>query len=156
MGPGYTPYHAGEDWDYIAFMNKAKLPFKATGAKCVLGAALLLTLTGCEGFVGEPRGGVQVDAAVFAPQDDYVYYPGYECYYSVSRHQYAYRDGNRWVAEPKPRGVSADVLRASPSVPMNFHDSPAQHHSEVVKQYPKNWKPTGAKPGQNPDDNQRI
>ena len=31
---------------------------------------------------------------VFVVQDDYVYYPQYECYYSVSRHQYAYREGN--------------------------------------------------------------
>jgi hypothetical protein len=32
----------------------------------------------------------------------------------------------------------------SPSVKMNFHDSPANHHAQVVKQYPKNWKPSGS------------
>ena len=84
----------------------------------------------------------------FAVQDDYVYYPNYECYYSVSRHQYAYLEGNAWVARPAPRGVSVDVLLASPSVKMDFHDSPANHHAAVVKQYPKNWKPSGANQGQ--------
>jgi hypothetical protein len=37
---------------------------------------------------------------------------------------------------------------------MDFHDSPAQHHAAVVKQYPKNWKPSGAKQGQNRKDDQ--
>ena len=85
----------------------------------------------------------EVGNATFVAQDDYVYYPKYECYYSVSRHQYAYREGNAWVSRPAPRGVSVNVLRTSPSVKMNFHDSPAQHHAAVVKQYPKNWKPAG-------------
>jgi hypothetical protein len=31
---------------------------------------------------------------------------------------------------------------------MDFHDSPARHHAEVVKQYPRNWAPPGAKQGQ--------
>jgi hypothetical protein len=53
------------------------------------------------------------------------------------------------VARPAPRGVTVNVLLASPSVKMNFHDAPAQHHAAVVKQYPKNWKPDSAKPGQN-------
>jgi hypothetical protein len=40
---------------------------------------------------------------------------------------------------------------------MNFHDSPAQHHAEVVRQYPKNWKPAGSNQGQkeNRQNNQR-
>ena len=129
-------------------MNIEKLFFKADKAGFVLGAALLLTLTGCVGYVEGPRGGVQVEPYAFAVQDDYVYYPNYECYYSVSRHQYAYREGSAWVARPAPRGVSVDVLLASPSVRMGFHDSPAQHHAAVVKQYPKNWKPSGPNQGQ--------
>ncbi len=81
--------------------------------------------------------------------------PNYECYYSVSRHQYAYREGNAWVSRSAPRGISENVLRASPSVKMNFHDSPAQHHTEVVKQYPKNWKPSGENQGQSRKDDRR-
>jgi hypothetical protein len=46
------------------------------------------------------------------------------------------------------------VLLASPSVKMDFHDSPAQHHAAVVKQYPKNWKPSASNQGQNPKDDQ--
>jgi len=115
----------------------------------VLGAVLLAMLTGCVGYVEGPSTGY-----AFAAQDDYVYYPNYECYYSVSRHQYAYREGNGWVARSAPRGVSVKVMMASPSVKMNFHDSPAQHHATVVKQYPKNWSPPAAKSGQNRKDNQ--
>jgi len=115
----------------------------------VLGAMLLIMLTGCVGYVEGPSTGY-----AFATQDDYVYYPQYECYYSVSRHQYAYREGNAWVARSAPRGVSADVVTASPSVKMNFHDSPAQHHAAVVKQYPKNWSPAAAKSGQSQKNDQ--
>jgi hypothetical protein len=107
------------------------------------------------GYIQAPSAGIYAEPNVFLAQDDYVYYPDYECYYSVSRRQYAYREGNAWVSRPAPRGVSLDVVSASPSVRMNFHDSPARHHAVVVKQYPKNWKPSGASPGQNRKDDQR-
>ncbi len=77
---------------------------------------------------------------VVVAQDDYVYYPQYEVYYSNSRHQYGYRDGNAWAWRPAPPGISLNVLIASPSVRMNFHDSPERHHVDVVKTYPRNWK----------------
>jgi hypothetical protein len=137
-------------------MNDKNLFFQSKKLSLVISAALLTTLTGCVGYVDAPRAGVYVEPPVvdvgFAAQDDYVYYPQYECYYSVSLHQYAYRDGNNWVSRPAPRGVSVDVLMRSPSVKMNFHDSPANHHAEIAKQYPKNWKPSGAKQGQNLKD----
>ncbi|MGB7768256.1 MAG: hypothetical protein WBN22_05310 [Verrucomicrobiia bacterium] len=137
-------------------MNDKKLFFQTNKVGLALCAALLGTVTGCVGYVDGPRAGVQVEPYAFAAQDDYVYYPNYECYYSVSRHQYAYREGNAWVARPAPRGVSVKVLLASPSVKMDFHDSPANHHAAVAKQYPKNWKPAGAKQGpkENRKDNQ--
>jgi hypothetical protein len=129
-------------------MNNKKLFFKADKAGFVLGAALLVTLSGCVGYVDGPRAGVYaappvVETAVVV-QDDYVYYPGYEVYYSNSRHQYAYLEGGAWVSRPAPRGVSVDVLLASPSVRMDFHDSPAHHHTEIVQKYPRNWKPPGS------------
>jgi len=127
---------------YSEFMNSKSLSPATRPIALLLGAALLLPLTGCVAYVDRPaEGSVYVEPnATFAVQDDYVYYPDYECYYSVSRHQYAYREGNTWVARPTPRGASVETLRASPSVPMNFHDSPANHHAAVAKQYPKNWK----------------
>ena len=90
-------------------------------------------------------------------EDDYVYYPDYEIYYSSSRHQYAYLEGGAWVSRPAPRGVSVNVLMASRSVKMDFHDSPANHHAEVVKQYPKNRAQPGSNQGQkdNRKDDQR-
>jgi len=132
-------------------MNHKRPFLRADKLGLALAAAFLMSLTGCVGYVDGPR--AEVDTT-FVAQDDYVYYPQYECYYSVSRHQYAYRDGRNWVSRPAPRGVSVNVLVASPSVKMNFHDSPAQHHAEVVKQYPKNWKPAGARQGQGREDNQ--
>jgi hypothetical protein len=116
---------------------------KADQIGLVLCVVFLGTLTGCVGYGEGPRAGTET---TFVVQDDYVYYPSYECYYSVSRHLYAYREGNAWVARPVPRGIPLNVLRASPSVRMDFHDSPAHHHATVVKQYPKNWSPSGAKP----------
>ena len=101
-----------------------------------MGALLLATLTGCVGYVDGPRGGAYVAPAVVVV-DDYVYYPDYEIYYSSSRRQYAYLEGGAWVSRPAPRGVSVDVLVASPSVRMDFHDSPANHHAEVIQKYPR-------------------
>ena len=115
---------------------------------------LLGTLTGCVGYVDRTQpgeayyDGAPVVQTTFVVEDDYVYYPNYECYYSESRHQFAYRDGRNWVSRPAPRDVSVEVLRASPSVRMNFHDSPARHHATVTRQYPKNWKPSAEKPTQ--------
>src|SRR5450759_28271 len=119
-------------------MNNKKLFFKTDKVGFVLCAALLGTLTGCVGYVDGPRAGYYAEPSVAVVQDDYVYYPGYEVYYSSSRHQYAYREGRAWVSRPAPRGVSVNVLLASPSVRMDSHDSPAQHHAAIVRQYPKN------------------
>jgi hypothetical protein len=119
----------------------------------LFGAALLTTLTGCVAYVDRPtQGSVYVAPQVettFVAQDDYVYYPGYEVYYSSSRHQYAYRDGRNWISRPAPRGVSVNVLMASPSVRMDFHDSPASHHAMIARQYPRNWSPADSNQGRN-------
>lgn len=113
----------------------------------VFGTALLGALTGCVGYVDGPRQGrvyveppsVYVESGVVV-QDDYVYYPRYQVYYSSNRRQYMYRDGRSWVSRPAPPRVSVDVLFASPSVRLDFHDSPSIHHATVVRQYPKHWK----------------
>ena len=117
----------------------------------IVGAALATTLAGCvvgrpgdrSGYRGRPA--VQAQASV-SFQDDYDYYPGYETYYSRNRHEFVYRDGNAWVRRPQPAGVSMSVLLAAPSVRMDFHDSPEQHQSAVVRQYPRNWKRPDVKP----------
>jgi hypothetical protein len=80
-------------------------------------------------------------------QDDYVYYPGYQVYYSGRTHQYIYQDGRSWVTRNGPPRVSVDVLFASPSVRLDFHDSPSIHHAAVVRQYPKHWSPAGSNHG---------
>ena len=124
------------------------------GIGFVSGAALLGVLTGCVGHVDRPP-----QARAYAPpppvyvesrvvvQDNYVYYPGYQVYYSSNRRQYIYLEGRSWVSRPAPPRVSVDVLFASPSVRLDFHDSPSIHHATVVRQYPKNWTPPGSNHG---------
>jgi hypothetical protein len=129
-------------------MNNKKIFFKADKAGFVLGAVLLVTLTGCVAYVDGPRAGIQAEPYVFVAQDDYIYYPGYDVYYSSHRRQYAYLEGGAWVSRPAPPGVSVNVLLASPSVRMDFHDSPAFHHAAVVQKYPRNWAPAGSNQGQ--------
>jgi hypothetical protein len=138
----------GQRVNYVPLMKNHKLFLKTNCVGVALGIAFLGLMAGCVWHESGPRATTYTELDVYAIQDDYVYYPNYECYYSVSRHQYAYREGNRWVARPAPRGVSVSVLVNSPSVRMEFHDSPAYHHAQVAKQYPKNWKPSGAKPDQ--------
>lgn len=131
---------------------------KTTTIGFVFGLALLGLLTGCVGYVDGPRAGVYappssvyVETGV-AGQDDYVYYPGYQVYYSSYRHQYVYQDGRSWVSRPAPPHVSANVLFASPSVRVDFHDSPANHHAEIVRQYPKHWAPPEVNRGNHEDN----
>jgi hypothetical protein len=127
-------------------MNNKLHFFKTAATGSVVGALLLGAMTGCVAEFRAPSIGIYADPApvVFAAQDDYIYYPGYNVYYSSSRHQYAYMEGGGWVSRPGPRGVSVDVLLASPSVRMDFHDSPANHRAAIARQYPKNWKPAAA------------
>jgi hypothetical protein len=139
-------------------MNSGKLLLNTGRAAFGSGAALLLTLTGCmDNTVNRPaQGSVYVEPSIVyaaqpVVQDDYVYYPAYQVYYSNNRHQYAYREGNTWVSRPAPSGVTVNVLRASPSVKMDFHDSPEYHHATVVQKYPKNWSVPAANAGQNPN-----
>jgi hypothetical protein len=100
--------------------------------------------------VAVPGIGVSVTGGAVAVPDNYVYYPAYGVYYNSSRHQYAYMHGNSWVSGPRPLDVSIDVLQASPSVGMDFHDSPALHHKAMVQKYPKAWKPAASNEGQKP------
>lgn len=142
------PHGACGHWDYSASMHKTKFFFMPGKAAFVLGGAL--TLSGCVGYVNGPDAGIYVTpptVTVAAPAN-YIYYPGYDVYYNRSLNQYAYLDGGTWVSRPEPRGVSVDVLLASPSVRMDWHDSPANHHAEMTRRYPRNWSQPGARPAQ--------
>ena len=113
-----------------------------------LSALALVNLTGCVGYVdGSRPAHVYVAPPPVVIADDYVYYPGYHVYYNNYRHQYYYQENRAWVSRPAPRGVSVDVLLASPSVRMDFHDSPSRHHAAVVRQYPRTWTAPSSRPG---------
>ena len=113
----------------------------------LFGVALLGALAGCVGYVDGPRGGGGYVESGVVVQPEYVYYPGYEVYYSGDTRQYVYREGRSWVSRPAPPRVSADVLFASPSVRLDFHDHPSNHHATVARQYPKHWAPPGQSNG---------
>ena len=82
---------------------------RTTGSKIgmvfVLGTALAGTLTGCIGYSDGPRYArvyaqgppVYVEPTVVV-QDDYVYYPDYQVYYSGRTRQYVYLQGRSWVS----------------------------------------------------------
>jgi hypothetical protein len=131
----------------ILGMNKSIFP-KASRTECMLCAALLIALSGCVAYVDRPRAGeVYVAPPRVLVQDDYVYYPQYGMYYGSRSHQYYYQHGSSWQARPEPAGISATVLLASPSVRVDFHDNPAAHHAEVVRAYPRDWRPAGRDEG---------
>ena len=117
-------------------MNKIFLNPNKAGL--VVGISLFAAFTGC---AVEPSGGyrghVQAEADF---QDDYDYYPEYETYYSRNRHEFVYLDGGVWVRRPEPRGISASVFLAAPSVRLDFHDAPERHHSTVIDSYPRTWR----------------
>ena len=124
--------------------------------------AALPILVGCvvepgrSGMREHPSAGYAQSSVIL--EDDYVYYPEYETYYSSNRHRYVYQDGRNWVTRDAPPQVQANVLLASPSVHVDFHDAPAQHHAAVVKQYPRNWKPAEQKheaKGNEPKDDKK-
>jgi hypothetical protein len=136
-------------------MNNKKLIFKTNKIGFLSGVVLAAALTQWAGNVGAQPVVITVTpprppAVIIVPppvlvappvvvEDNYVYYPSYGVYYNSGRHQYAYLNGDAWVMAPTPHGVSVDVLLASPSVKMDFHDSPERHHAEMMKRYPKNW-----------------
>ena len=118
-------------------------------------AALLGLSSGCVNSVSESQASVGTEAPIsvyvergVAGLDDYVYFPAYQVYYSSERGRFVYLKGRSWVSQPVPPHVAPRVLFASPSVSVPFHDSPANHHADIVKQYPKQWAP----PGRNRDN----
>ncbi len=131
-------------------MKNRVLPGDRRKISCLLLLSALVSVTGCVGYVDGPRRTVYAQPLpgpeVVVAQDEYVYYPAYHVYYNNYRRQYYYQDNRAWVNRPGPRGVSVDVLLASPSVRMDFHDSPARHHATVARQYPRNWRPPNTHP----------
>ena len=126
-------------------MNNITLSRIRTG----FGAAFLLTLSGCVqparyGAARNPPPPDYAEAGVVG-QDDFFYYPAHQIYYNSYRREYIYQDGGAWVTRPTPR-VSVEVLFASPTVRLDFHDAPAFHHIAVRQQYPEHWAPPEANP----------
>jgi hypothetical protein len=133
-------------------------------ARCAWGAFPFLCLTACgDNGGGKMSGGVVSPTPIarlhetplsLAPPagdptgevpDDCLYYPGFGIYYSNNLHQYLSRQQDAWLTQPTPFSVPPEVLIASPSVHLDFHDHPARHHQETMQRYPEDWSPDGAK-----------
>ncbi|MEO6993863.1 MAG: hypothetical protein ABI273_09560 [Lacunisphaera sp.] len=109
----------------------------ASRAALLLGIGALAFLAGC--YTGPERTSYRASGSgTVIVQDDYDYYPGDEVYYNNTRHVYVYREGNSWVNRPQP---PHGWVRNAPSVRVDFHDAPERHHADVVKSYPRNWRP---------------
>ncbi len=124
----------------------------------VLLAVLLPLFAGC--IIQEPRRYPEPRAVVVQPavviMDDYDYYPSYGIYYSRNRHEYVYIEGNHWVRRSEPRGVTVQVLLATPTARMNFRDAPEYHHTAVVQSYPKDWgRQENSRKGDHPNHGQK-
>ena len=122
--------------------------FDKTGKRGILLGVVLLALAAkYEADAGAQSLTITLNPPVVvvpvAIPDTYIYYPSYGVYYNQHNHQYYYMNGNVWVNQPQPYGVSTVTLQASPFVNMNFHDSPEHHHAEMQRQYPRNWHPDG-------------
>ncbi len=133
---------------------KTSLPNRRRTTGCAMLLALgTLAGAGCVattgGYTTEYAPG---PAPVIVDDDDYVYYPSAEVYYSTRYHNYVYRDGSRWVARREPPRMWS---RTAPSVPMVFHDSPEHHHAEVMRSYPRTWHPTHVPEHRDRDDRDR-
>lgn len=118
---------------------KTYLPHFASAA----GLVALLTFAGCAsdtGYYQTSTIGYDSRGNMVAYEDDYDYYPGYEVYYARNRHEYIYRDGNRWVRSTSYPRVNNQILFSSPSVRVEFRDSPERHHDYVVRRYPRDWR----------------
>ncbi len=97
-------------------------------------AASALILGGCVSSGPGPSYSGQATAVI--GEDDYMYYPGSEVYYSPAHRYYYYRDGGAWVHRPEPPRA---WVRDSVSVNVHLHDAPERNHPAIVKQYPHNW-----------------
>lgn len=120
-----------------AYLGSVKTPLLLAGAA---GLLLIATFAGCASdsayYRDRPIG---YDDRSVVYEDDYDYYPGHEIYYARNRREFIYRDGDRWVRTTSPH-VSSRVLLSSPSVRVEFRDSPERHHHEVIRRYPRDWR----------------
>jgi hypothetical protein len=114
---------------------------KSGKAGIVLALLTVGTMAAPMSYADDLHIGVNIGApTVTVAPDNYVYYPAYGAYYSPRRHLFAYEHAGSWVWEAAPPGVSANVVLATPSVKMDFHDAPWLHHKEIVRRYPHDWR----------------
>jgi hypothetical protein len=125
----------------MVIMKPKNIFFSARLLFCAFLGALVGVFAGCvvePAYVAPAPVVVQPDVGI---EGGLVYYPDYEVYYDPGLRVYWYNRGGVWVNGAAPPGISVDVLLRSPSVRMDFRDSPANHHAEIARRYPHGWRP---------------
>lgn len=117
---------------------KASTTTLAGKAGLILCVSAVIALTGCDPYYGGPGYGYGSYAPAFS-SSNYLYYPRYSTYYHPQTRMYHYHNGSSWVSSPRPWNVPHNVIRTSPSVPLNLNSHPQYHHNGVSHTYPQNW-----------------
>jgi hypothetical protein len=129
--------------------TKMKFYFRSDWIRCGLAIVVMGALTGCPKQPPPPPAPAAPQVVAAPPAtvveeppvaDGLVYYPDYEIYYDPVGAVYWWNHAGVWVSDREPYGVSVDVLLHSPSAHLNFRGSPAEHHAEIVRQYPHGWR----------------
>ena len=127
-------------------------PVKPVRLAAGLGLALLLAgcATESDRYYGDSGRPVQM-----VQEPVYVYYPDYEVYYDNANRDYIYYDGRSWITTRRPRREWGRNFSRSPSVHLEFHDSPSHHHADVVRRYPRHWRPDDSRPMDRNDNSRK-
>ena len=128
-------------------------PNAVTATRFASSLIFVSLIAGCatdDGYYGDSGRSVRV-----VQEPAYVYYPDYEVYYDNTNRDYVYYDGRSWITTRRPRREWGRNFSRSPSVHMDFHDSPSRHHSDVIRRYPRHWRPDNSQPNDRTDDSRR-
>jgi hypothetical protein len=130
-----------------------RFPHAAHTGRFALSLICIGLIAGCatdDGYYGDSGRAVRV-----VQETTYVYYPDYEVYYDNANRDYIYYDGRSWITTRRPRREWGRNFSRSPSVHLEFHDAPSFHHNDVVRRYPRHWRPDNSRPNDRDDSRRR-
>ncbi len=101
---------------------------------CGLSAIAILGAAGCT-YTDRQHDGYAVSGpnTHTVAQQDYVYYPTHNVYYSRGADNFRVYEGNRWVTVTTPRNVNRQRVLATESVSIAQYGTPERHYTEYVQ-----------------------
>lgn len=101
---------------------------------CGLSAVAILGAVGCT-YTDRQNDGYAVSTpnTHTVAQQDYVYYPTHNVYYSRGADNFRVYEGNRWVTVNTPRNVNRQRVLATESVSIAQYGTPERHYTEYVQ-----------------------